>query len=449
MNAPRLNSPKSDERGWEQNWRFLNCLRLSACICGSFLLLVGCRPDKKPVVQPTTRATTPATTRAAAPMSMDEAIRLIDRRAQWTDFPPIDVPRNPAEKYLNNLTIVIDPGHGGEDGGATSTKPAGYKAGPTGEREAYMNLRVALLLQKLLKDAGVNVIMTREGDDTIGLTERAEVANHAKRIDGGIGADLFVSIHHNAGGGPTTNYTSVWYHGTVDDNEPDLDVARYLALELGKAMRTQVARSSPIFSSQLMYDGGFGVLRTCKVPGVLCECSFYTDPTEEQRLRDAGYNLREAYAIYNGLCAWAYCGRPTQSTPTVELADGSLRIMTTLSEGLPNWWGSDRSRILRSSIFATIDGKPAAIDFDPLTCRLIINAPAAFGTGEHVLTIHHANLMKNHNWPQRYGLKPVSEPGAVATTGAASRPAGSGWSAVPLQSLRPSQQPATRPTLQR
>src|SRR6185369_11696804 len=140
------------------------------------------------------------------------------------------------------------------------------------------------------------------------LRDRADVANKAN-------ADLFLSIHHNAGGGPTTNYTSVWYHGTVDDNEPDLDVARYLAHELPKTMRTQADKSSPIFSSQLMYNSGFGVLRACNMPAVLCECSFYTGPTEEQRLRDAGYNLREAYAIYVGLCEWAQSGRPTQSPP--------------------------------------------------------------------------------------------------------------------------------------
>ena len=364
---------------------------------------------------------------------MDQAMRLIDNRPDWTDRPPIDIPRDPSEKFLKDLCIVIDPGHGGEDGGANSTKPAGYKAGPAGEREAYMNLRVALLLERLLKDAGVQVIMTRHGDDTIDLAERAQVANNAiRKRDGGKGADLFVSIHHNAGGGPTANYPSVWYHGGVDDNEPDLDIARALALELGRAMRTQVAKTAPIFSSQLMYNGGFGVLRDCEVPAVLCECSFYTDPAEEQRLRDAGYNLREAHAIYLGLCRWAYCGRPTQSLPVVESESGT--IVTTFDEGLPNWWGADRNRILASSVSATLNGKPAAVTFEPLTRKLTIHAPAGGFDHESVLTIHHANMLGNHNWPQRYSL------GASA---------GLGWSVSPLGPVRPSHQPATRAVPQR
>ncbi len=402
--------------------RFAFCVALWATCA-------GCSFHHKPA------ATRPAATMPALsqrqPMPLDDAMHLIDHRAAWTDLPPIDVPRNPAEKHLKDLTIVIDPGHGGADGGSGSTRPAGYKAGRAGEKEAYMNIRVGLLLERLLKDAGADVVMTRHGDDTIGLRERAEVANNVKRKrDGGVGADLFVSIHHNAGGGRGTNYTSVWYHGAVDDNEPDMDVARYLDLELSKAMRTQIARGAPIYSSQLMYDSGFGVLRACHVPAVLCECSFFSDPDEEQRLRDAGYNLREAYAIYTGLCEWAYCGRPTQTTPSVSGSGSELVLTTTLDEGIPNWWGSDRNRIVASTVQVTVDGQAVPISFDELTRNLTAKLPSSAGNGEHVITIHHANLLKNHNWPQRYQLS-QSSAGAAVTA---------------LPALRPSRQPPRRAT---
>ena len=377
-------------------------------------LFTGCISKKPPQKPP-----------KPEPMKLDEAMRLIDHRPQWTDRGLIDIPRHPAEKFLKDLTIVIDPGHGGTDGGQSSTRSAGYKAGPTGEKEAYMNLRVALLLERLLKDAGADVIMTRHGDDTVSLRERAEVANNAsRRRDGATGADVFVSIHHNAGS-RTSNFTSVWYHGSVDDNEPDLDVARYLSLELGKAMRTEVAKTSPIFSSQLMYDSGFGVLRACHVPAVLCECSFFSVPEEEQRLRDAGYNLREAHAIYVGLCEWVYCGRPTQTTPVVE----NQKITTALDEGLPNWWGANRSRILRSTVAVTLDGLPLPIAFDELSRKLAAMLPSNLPPGAHTLIIHHENMLKNHNFPQRYDVK-VSETGQ--------------FTMVPLPPRRPSSQPATR-----
>src|SRR5688572_25949685 len=94
-------------------------------------MVVGCGPktkpgpDKRPVTsQPTTQ---PSAAAPAEPMALEDAIKLIDARSNWTDFPPIDVPRHPAEKYLRDWVIVIDPGHGGEDGGDSTTQPAGYK----------------------------------------------------------------------------------------------------------------------------------------------------------------------------------------------------------------------------------------------------------------------------------------------------------------------------------
>lgn len=411
----------ADERRSEsEGCRFLSSyLRVSAFICGSIVVLVGCAPKSK------TASTHPVTVEARQPMSLDEAMRLIEARESWAAHPGINVPRHPAERFLKGMTICVDPGHGGTDGGQTSTRPAGYKAGPAGEKEAFMNLRVGLLLERLLADAGANVVMTRRGDDTVSLRRRAEIANDATRADGSGGADVFVSIHHNAGGGPTNNYTSVWYHGPVDDNEPDLDVARYIALELGRAIRTQVAKTSPIFSSQLMYDSGFGVLRWCDVPGVLVECSFFSAPDEEQRLRDSGYNLREAYAIYVALCEWAYAGRPTQTVPAVVSQDDAARLTTTLDEGLPPWWGADRSRILSSSVRVTFDGRPIPHEFDPLSRKVTASLPINAMRGEHVVTVHHMNMLKNSNWPQRYLIRDGK--------------------ASPLGARRPTRQPASRP----
>lgn len=401
------------------------CLRSSAFICGSILLLIsGCAPQRARPVEPVGPVVLPVQNNA----DVTEAMRLIDRRDQWETLPGVNIPRHPAEKFLKDVTIVVDPGHGGEDGGNSSTRPAGYKASDAGDKEAFINLRVALLLERLLKDAGASVIMTRHGDDTIGLTERAEVANTARRVDGGSGADLFVSIHHNAGG-KTSNYPSVWYHGTVDDNEPDMDVARHIAQALGREMRTQVAKTSPIFSSQLMYDSGFGVLRACDVPAVLCESSFFSDPAEAERLRDPVYNLREAYAIYSGLCEWAYCGRPTQTMPSVTRKGQGWQMMTTLSEGLPAWWGSDRSRILRSSIMVTLNGRERAIRFDELTRELLVDLTSEELSGTHELVIHHQNMLKNSNWPQRYQLRLEGERVSVEQ----------------LEARRPRRQPATRP----
>jgi N-acetylmuramoyl-L-alanine amidase len=365
-----------------------------------------------------------------SPASLESTLKSLDHRPDWTELPASSFPRHPAEKYLAGLTIVIDPGHGGD------AWKQNWKRSQGGTREAEINLRVSLLLARLLKDADVNVILTRESDTDLDLDERAGMANSAVRRDGSIGADLFISVHHNATSSKTTNFTSVWYHGTVDDNEPDLDVARYVAHALGRHMHTQVARTAPVLSSHLMYPSGFGVLRTCNVPAILCECSFFTDPVEEQRLKDASYNLREAYGIYEGLCEWAYCGRPTQTIPAVE----NLKLMTTLDDGLPNWWGKDMNRIVTSTINVTLDGERLSIGYDSKSYKLATTLPSDVKDGDHVLWVHHANMYKNHNWPQRYLVHvnrgevvvkawitdtlPASRPSLPTTQPATTRPAG-------------------------
>ena len=338
------------------------------------------------------------------PTSLDKAMSRLDHRPDWRTYDKPDVPRHPAEKYLQGWVIVLDPGHGGE------AHKKGYKRGPTGVREAEMNWRVGKLLERLLVDAGAHVTLTRHGDEFVGLKERAEIANHLKRPDGGTGADLFISLHHNASSRESANFTSVWYHGEVDGSETSLDVSRYIAHRLGAEMRTNVAHTSPLMSDQLMYVSGFGVLRQCNVPAVLLESSFFSNHAEEQRLRDADYNLTEAYAIYLGLCEYAYGGRPTQSVPTIERAGDTLTISTTLDDGLDKqWWGHERDRTLSSTISITLNGNRIAATYDPASKTVTADIdPAELSSDDaiHILAIHHANMFKHHNYPQRYKLTP-------------------------------------------
>ena len=337
------------------------------------------------------------------PTPLKKAMSRLDDRPDWGSFPKIDVPRHPAEKYLKDMVIVLDPGHGGQ------ADKVGYKRGPTGVREAEMNWRVAKLLERMLVDAGVHVTLTRHGDEFVGLKERAEIANNLKRSDGGIGADLFISLHHNASSRESANFSGVWYHGEADWSEVSLDIAKYVGHHLGSQMRTQVAVTSPLMSDQLMYESGFGVLRQCNVPAFLCESSFFTNLKEEQRLRDADYNLREAYAIYLGLCEYAYGGRPTQSLPVVERDGNTLKISTTIDDGLDKgWWGHDRDRSLSSTISVYMDGQRIDTQYDSaskvLTAAVEVDPARLADSQGLLLSIHHANKFKHHNYPQRYAV---------------------------------------------
>ncbi len=345
------------------------------------------------------------TTEDWQPLELDRALERLATRDNWEDHGrPLHLPKHPAEKYLRGMIVVLDPGHGGK------ADVEGYKRGPTGVREAEMNLRVAKLLRALLEEAGVTVTLTRESevseaaDDRLKDTHkrRADIANDHPRPDGTTGADLFLSLHHNAVSKATTNWPSVWFHGQVDQSEVALDIARYIGHRLGADLRcAEVGKTSIMMSDQQMYKRGFAVLRNAKVPAVLLESSFFTHPEEEQRLRDAAYNLREAYAIYVGLVEYAFGGRPTQTLPEITRDDNAMAIATTLSEGLPGWWGSDRQRTLSSTISIYLDGDRIDASFDPKTKQLSASAPWP-ATGSVPLRIHHANFYKHHNWPQRY-----------------------------------------------
>lgn len=345
--------------------------------------LPGCRPAER---NPSTPAPPP-------PASLDQVLAMLDRRPHWTHRPVVNTPRHPAEKYLAGWTIVLDPGHGGD------AHLPDYKRGPTGVREAEINLRVTTLLARLLEDAGVHVLKTRAGDEDVSLERRAAIANDAVRPDGGRGADLFLSLHHNGTRNPDTNYTSVWYHGEGDWSAASLDVARYLTHRIAAALRTDVGYTSPLMSDRQLYHSGFAVLRHTRVPAVLLESSFHTNHDEEQRLTDPLYNLREAYAIYEGLCEYAYGGRPTQTVGQVARGGEGVMVEWHLDDGLPGeWWGAERRGPLPSTLAVTWQGRRIDHTYDPGRRVLSVRLPAQEGG----LEVFHQNIFKHHNWPRRY-----------------------------------------------
>ncbi|MFN4241652.1 MAG: N-acetylmuramoyl-L-alanine amidase [Tepidisphaerales bacterium] len=373
----------------------------------------GCRRAQTPPAPPSAPPGSPPTTAPTAgpfePAPLSAAMALLDNRPAWDDRPPLNLPRHPYERLLKNWVIVLDPGHGGD------AHIPGYKKGPTGVREAEMNFRVAVLLKRLLEDAGAIVYLTRDDDYDLSLTERAEIANTAPRPDGGVGADLFISIHHNASDRPTANYTSVWFHGPVDRASVELDVARYLQNQLTWGLRTSVPPGQAIFNDRQMYAGGFGVLRAARVPAILTEASFFSNPDEEQRLRDGLYNLREAYAMYLALCEYARGGRPTQSLPVVQRLDGGAReLSTTLDDGLGGGWGADLGRILETTIDVRVAGVRLPHRYDPRSRRLTVLLPTVAEGQTQVVELRFANHWKHHNHPQRFE---VSADGTVTPLG--------------------------------
>lgn len=287
-----------------------------------------------------------------------DPLRTAPNSYMWAAQPPAEFPTPPYARFLKDVKIVLDPGHGGR------AYIPNFKRGPTGLREDEVNLSVARFLREFLENVGAQVIMTRDEDVYLDremkadLRLRSEIANRER-------ADLFLSIHHNGAETPDSNYTSVFYHGPPDHSPASQNVARQILWGVQDAMRLEQHLNCAVLSDYVVYPGeGFAVLRYADGPAVLSESSFHSNPMEESRLRDPIYNRREAYGLFVGLARWAQGG-----LPRVSLLDNSgnnrERILTlSLDDGLSSrgGWGEKLPKILESSI--RISAKDAVLPFD-------------------------------------------------------------------------------------
>lgn len=292
-------------------------------------------------------------------------------------------------EFLKGVRICLDPGHGGD------ADKRGYKRGPTGVREAEMNLRIAQYLRDCLETAGAEVRLTREDDVAISLEDRAAIATEW-------GADLFLSLHHNAiNNKPQVNRTTVWYHDDVDYRPANLDLARYLCFGLLDGLALPEVTGVPLKSDQLMYASGFGILRNATVTAALVESSFFTNPDEEQRLRDPAYNLQEAYGLFIAFARYAAAGLPR--TQLIAPADGVLpagaerRLVFQLDDGLRSRgsWGSDRQMILSDSLAVRVDGVAVPFEFTNEDYHLVVDLPVELVPGQHAVEVQFQNMYKN------------------------------------------------------
>ncbi len=294
-------------------------------------------------------------------------------------------------KHLTGLRIMLDPGHGGD-----GDQPK-FKRGPSGVREAEINLRLGLYLREFLASAGADVRLTRESDSAVSLEDRVGLANDWP-------ADIFVSLHHNAvEDHPETNYSSVWHHADVDRNPASLDLSRYLADALHDVLRLPQVNDVPVKSDFLMYPVGFAVLRHAKMPAALCECSFYSNPQEEQRLRDPEYVLREAHGLFLGLARYAQAGLPrvkliAPANGRIEKDDERVLILE-LDDGLRKRrsWGWQRRMLLSDSIVVRIEGMTAAhrLIESREGYRLQVTLPEELSNGPHQVDVQFQNMNKN------------------------------------------------------
>lgn len=186
--------------------------------------------------------------------------------------------------------IVIDAGHGGEDGGATSC---------SGVTESRLNLEIALRLESLLHLLGFETKMIRTSDvsvytegRTIAAKKVSDLKNRVKTVNETENC-LLISIHQNIFADSRYSGAQVFYN-TVDG-----------AQDLAQALQTAfVATVNPESNRKIKAAQGVYLMEQVQKPGVLIECGFLSCPEEEAKLRTPEYQRQLCCVIATTLCQY-------------------------------------------------------------------------------------------------------------------------------------------------
>lgn len=187
-------------------------------------------------------------------------------------------------------TVIVDAGHGGDDGGAI---------GIDGTVEKDINLDIALKLEKILKFYGFNVIMTRTEDvmtcdDGLDSLRKRKVSDIHNRFDlmGKNPDAVFISVHQNKFEDTSQHGTQVFYSGNNEKSKV-----------LAEAIQTSITSAVQPENVRIVKKSGSGIylLYHAKIPAVLVECGFISNPDEVKKLKDESYRMKLAILIADGL----------------------------------------------------------------------------------------------------------------------------------------------------
>lgn len=228
---------------------------------------------------------------------------------------------NDTENLYRIGAILIDPGHGGKDPGASSKHKIGGKTITVQEKD--INLKVGLMINNLLSKAypDKKILMTRSTDVFISLSERTEIANSVKL--GENEAIIYVSIHVNASLDTKASGYEVWYlspgYRRQVISKDAADDASLLPI-LNSMMEEEYTTESILIAKFIMDGIGvqvgdssssrgikaeeWFVVRNANMPSVLVETGFLTNPKEAALLASDAYLQKISFGIYNGLQAF-------------------------------------------------------------------------------------------------------------------------------------------------
>ena len=213
------------------------------------------------------------------------AVLIVSNPNNYSSLPTI------AEKP--QITVIIDAGHGGEDGGTQSSD---------GTLEKDLNLDIAIRLKQLLQNQGINVILTRETDILL-YDRNTDYKGRKKLLDAEarlkIAADnpdaIFVSIHQNAFSSPQYSGLQVWYSG---NNASSLPIAEAIQSSVKATLQPENNRAVKLSGSNVY------IMQHIQNPAVLVECGFLSSPSEAKKLSDPSYRQNLSQVICDAIVGY-------------------------------------------------------------------------------------------------------------------------------------------------
>ena len=210
-------------------------------------------------------------------------------------------------------TVVIDPGHGGQDGGAVAGD---------GTEESRINLAISLRLEQLLRFAGVPTEMTRREDcmvcdpglDTMRQRKVSDIRNRTALVNG-IPNAVLLSIHQNSLPSSPATHGAQAFQNRQDGAET---LAQLLQCNLNAVVNTHRAKEAKLIPESIYLilqpenrravkeaQQNLYILSRTSNPAVMVECGFLSNAEETLRLRQADYQMTLAVTIAAGYLQWA------------------------------------------------------------------------------------------------------------------------------------------------
>ncbi|WOC31010.1 MULTISPECIES: N-acetylmuramoyl-L-alanine amidase [Caproicibacterium] len=220
--------------------------------------------------------------------------------------------------------VVLDAGHGGEDGGAVGHSPVPEKT---------INLAITKKIEKALTDAGCRIVMTRDQDEMLGdaslstLRERkaSDIYKRFAILQSNPGC-VFVSIHQNHFSNGIYSGAQVFYS---TNNPKSKDLAEQIRQAVVASVQPENKRQNKAATSSIY------LLKHAQDPAVLVECGFLSNDSEEKLLNDEKYQQKMADAIAKGILQYLK-GTGRTASGESSTAAGSQGLYSSASSSIIN-----------------------------------------------------------------------------------------------------------------